>query len=260
MVRGTAGGAGGYARCVRTTTALPRSADLAVWFTAWAGGEVSLDDARDAIVAEDTAHDVVGLPGEDEPLPMILALGRLQAEGATAAGLALPVPGDPLGLAGPPAFNAHAVDAEEAVVLGGVDGGLVPHVAGAGVVWRFHPAVSRRQIPDLADADTSLRRALLDAANALARLDVARWRPEVADELVSLRRGHHLTFPAGWDHRAVRVASLAARCRGVVELALDDDGGAITAGEADARRAALAPLDQAARRALVAACSVDGGR
>ncbi|MDX5398505.1 MAG: hypothetical protein LPK92_02100, partial [Actinomycetes bacterium] len=82
---------------MRTTTALPRSADLAVWFTAWAAGEVSLDDARDAIVAGDTAHDVVGLPGESEPVPVILALGRLRAEGATSAGLALPVPGDPLG-------------------------------------------------------------------------------------------------------------------------------------------------------------------
>lgn len=231
-----------------------------MWFTAWATGRVSLDDARDAIVAGDTAHDVLGLPGETEPVPLILALGRLRAEGTTSAGLALPVPGDPLGLAGPPAFNADAVDAEEAVVLDGVDAGLVPHVAGAGVVWRFHPAVSARQVPDLPEADTSLRKALLDAANALARLDVARWRPEVADELVSLRRGSDLTFPHGWDSRAVRVASLAARCRGIVDLALDDDGGAITAAEADARRAALAPLDHAARRALVAACSVGAGR
>lgn len=231
-----------------------------MWFTAWTRGEVSLDDARDAIVAGDTAHDVLGLPDDGEPVPLILALGRLRAAGATSAGLALPVPGDPLGLAGPPAFNADAVDAEEAVVLDGTDAGLVPHVAGAGVVWRFHPAVSRRQVPDLPEADTALRRALLDAANALARLDVARWRPEVADELVSLRSGSDLSFPTGWDHRAVRVASLAARCRGIVGLALADDGGAVTAAEADARRAALTPLDQAARRALVAACSVHGGR
>jgi hypothetical protein len=245
---------------VRTTTALPRSADLAVWFTAWAAGEVSLDDARDAIVAGDAAHDVLGLPGEAGPVPLILALGRLRADGATGAGLALPVPGDPLGVAGPAAFNADALEAAEAVVLDGTDGGLVPHVAGAGVAWRFHRAASLRQVPDLPEADSALRRALVETAEALARLDVARWRPEVADELVSLRRGHDLTFPPGWQGRAVRVASLASRCRAIVDLALDDEGAAVTAAEADARRTALAPLDHAARRGLVAACSPRPGR
>jgi hypothetical protein len=40
-----------------------------------------------------------------------------------------------------------------------------------------------------------------------------------------------------------------------VELALEDDGGSITAAEADARTEALRPLDRAARRGLVAACT-----
>jgi hypothetical protein len=242
---------------VRTTTALPRSADLAVWFTAWAAGGASLDDARDAVVGGDTAHDVVGLPGEPEPVPLILALGRLRAAGAFRAGLALPVPGDPLGLAGPPAFNADALEIEEAVVFDGLDAGMVPHVVGAGVVWGYHPATSRRQVPDLSEADTSLRRAVVAAADVLADLDVARWRPEVADELLALRRTSDLRLPPGWEGRAVRLASLAARCRAIVELALDDDGAAVSAAEAEARRRALAPLDHAARRALVAACSAD---
>jgi hypothetical protein len=245
---------------VRTTTALPRSADLAAWFTAWAAGEVSLDDARDAMVGEDTAHDVVGLPGEAEPVPLILALGRLRAQGATGAGLALPVPGDPLGLAGPAGFNAHAIDAEEAVVLTGIEAGLVPHVAGAGVVWQLHEAVSRRQVPDLVEADTTLRQVLLRAADDLADLDVARWRPEVADELMALRRPSEVHLPASWDARAVRVAGLALRCRTIVEMALDDDGGAVSASEAEARRRVLLPLDHAARRGLVAACSTTADR
>jgi hypothetical protein len=245
---------------VRTTTALPRSADLAVWFTAWAAGQASLDDARDAIVASDATHDLVGLPGEAEPVPLILALGRLRSAGAVSAGLALPVPGDPLGLAGPPTFNADALEAEEAVVMEGLDAGLVPHVAGAGVVWRYHDAASRRQVPDLAEADTALRRAVLESANVLADLDVARWRPEIADELMALRRPADLPFPPRWDARAVRVASLAARCRTIVDLALEDEGGAVSAAEAEARRTALTPLDHAARRGLVAACSSLPGR
>lgn len=245
---------------MRTTTALPRSADLATWLTAWVAGRVSLDDARDAVVGEDTAHDVAGLPGESEPVPLILALGRLRSAGATSAGLALPVPGDPLGLAGPAAFNADALEAEEAVVLGGVDLGLVPHVAGAGVVWQVHEAAAHRQVPDLAEADTALRKVLIDAANDLADLDVARWRPEVADELMSLRRVSDVRLPPSWQPRAVRVASLSLRCRAIVDLALADEGAAVSASEAEARRRALTPLDHAARRGLVAACSLGADR
>jgi hypothetical protein len=192
-------------------------------------------------------------------VPLILALGALRAEGATAAGLALPVPGDPLGLGGPPPFNAEALEAGEAVVLD-ADLGLVPVRAGAGVVWRCLPAVTRRQVPDLDEADTGLRAELPRAADALAELDVARWRPEVADELMALRRPQPLDVPAAMDPRAQRMVAFAERCRTIVALALVDDGGAVTAAEADRRREALLPLDRAARRALVAACSHPMGR
>lgn len=238
-----------------TTTTLPVSAELALWFTAWATGRSSLDDARDAVVGDDAAHDVVGLPGEEEPVPLILAFGALRAAGAGSAGLALPTPGDPLGLAGPAAFNAEALEAGECVVLDGTEGGLVPHRAGSGVSWRYLPATSRRQVPDVAEADTALRRAVVESAAALADLDIARWRPEVADELMALRRPSDVRFPPDVTPRAVRLASLALRCRTIVALALDDDGGAVSAHEADRRRTTLTPLDQAARRALVAACS-----
>jgi hypothetical protein len=240
---------------VSTSTALPLSARFALWFSAWVSGTTSLDDSRDAIVADDAAHDVVSLPDQDGTVALILAMGLLRAEGATAAGLALPVPGDPLGLAGPGDFNTNALDAGEGVVLGGTDLGLVPRRTGAGVTWTCHLAVSRRHVPDPAEADTSLRQALVKASDALADLDVARWRPDVADDLMALRRPVDVGFPSGMTPRAVRLASLATRCRAIVDLALADDGGSVTAAEADARRAALTPLDHAARRGLVAACS-----
>jgi hypothetical protein len=123
------------------------------------------------------------------------------------------------------------------------------------VVWSCHPAVSRRQLPDPSEADTSLRQTLLRTTDTLAHLDVARWRPDVADELMALRRTVDLAFPDTMAPRAVRLASLAVRCRTIVDLALADDGGSITGPEADARRRALAPLDHAARRGLVAACA-----
>jgi hypothetical protein len=232
---------------------LPDSARFALWFTAWCAGATSLDETRDAIVGDDAAHDVAGLPSGTAPL--ILALGQLRAAGATGAGVALPVAGDPLGLAGPPAYNALAIERGEAVVLDGAGLGLVPLRAGSGVVWQALPAVTLRQVPDLSEADTRLRVALVETADTLAGLDVARWRPEVADELMALRLPADLALPPGASDRASRMLGLATRLRTVVELALADDGGAVSASEADRRREAILPLDHAARRALVAACT-----
>jgi len=237
------------------TVSLPASARFALWFSAWTAGTASLDEARDGIVGGDTAHDVVGLPDRPDAVPLILGLGLLRAEGGRHAGLALPVPGDLLGLAGPAGFNVEVVDVGEAVVVEGAGLGLVPHRAGAGVQWRCYRATTERQVPDPSEADALLRRALLGTADRLAHLDVARWRPDVADELTSLRRHVDLAFPPGMGSRAVRLAGTAARCRAIVELALEDDGGSVTAAEADARTEALRPLDHAARRGLVAACA-----
>jgi hypothetical protein len=234
---------------------LPVSARFALWFSAWVAGRSSLDDTRDAIMGGDAAHDVVGVPGSSGSQPLIVALGLLRGHRASGAGLALPVPGDPLGLAGPAPFNAEVVEEGEGVVLEGADLGLVPHRSGAGVVWTCHQAVSRRQLPDPSEADTGLRQALLSTTGVLSDLDVARWRPEVADELMALRRTGDFAFPEAMAPRAVRLAALATRCRTIVDLALEDDGGSLTVAEAEARRRALLPLDHAARRGLVAACT-----
>jgi hypothetical protein len=239
----------------RTRVAESDAVRFALWFNAWTAGAVSLDAARDGIVADDAAHDVVGLPDRDEPVPLILALGLLRAERATAAGLALPVAGDPVGLAGPASFNTEALEVGEAVLLEGADLGLVPARAGAGVVWRCLPATSRRQVPSLPEADTDLRATLPRVADALADLEVARWRPEVADALLGLRSGDPLLLPPGADPRLARTVDLADRCRHIVDLALEDDGGALNAFEVAERRKPLVRLDAAARRALVAACS-----
>jgi len=236
------------------STDLPLSARFALWFSAWTAGNVSLDEARDGIVA-DAVHHVLGIPGRNEPTPLIVALGLLRTEGARQAVLALPVPGDPLGLGGPSEFNTEALDAGEGVLLPGAGLGLVPDPVGAGVQWRCLDAVTHTQVPDPSEAEGVLRGVLLDSANRLAALDVARWRPEVADELSELRGTPAIDLPSGMAPRAMQLVSLATRCRSIVDLALVDDGGAVSAAEADARREALLPLDQAARRGLVAACA-----
>lgn len=244
----------------RGRVGLPDAGRLALWLTAWLQGGVSLDVARDAVVGADAAHDVVGLPGNEEPVPLILALGLLRAERVTSAGLALPRPGDPLGLGGPAGFNTEAIEVGQSVVCSGADLGLLPVRTGAGVVWRCLQADSRRQVPDLAEADTELRALLPQVAAGLAALDVARWRPEVADELLSLRTEPRLDVPPAMSARAVRVLGLGLRCCRIVDLALEDDGAALTVTEADRRRDLLRPLEAAARRAVVAACSAPSDR
>ena len=64
--------------------------------------------------------------------------------------------------------------------------------------------------PDVGDADRGLRSALVEAADGVARLDVARWQPEVADELLDLRRvGRDLEAPPGVPARCVDLAGRA---------------------------------------------------
>jgi hypothetical protein len=83
---------------------LPRAARLASWTNAWLTGATSLDEADVGIKGDDAAHHVIGLPGQDEPIPVLLSLGTLRNLGARAMVVALPAPGDPLGLARPRDF------------------------------------------------------------------------------------------------------------------------------------------------------------
>jgi len=236
------------------TTLLPASARLAWWGTAWLRGHVVTDLVVDAVLGDDATHAVAGLPGTDRTETLVVALGRLRSAGASGLGAAFPAEGDPVGLGGPAAFNADALEAGEAVVAADAGLGLVPHRTGAAVTWTSHPA-ARRQLPDVGEADRQLRSALIDSANELARLEVARWRPEVADELLNLRHREPVAAPAGVPPRCVELAARGLQALGIAELALEDDGGAVSAAEITAREAALRPLARAGRRALVAACS-----
>jgi hypothetical protein len=236
------------------TTALPIAARLSWWGTAWLRGHVVADLVVDAVLGDDATHAVVGVPGTEGTESLVVALGRLRAAGATCIGAAFPAEGDPVGLGGPAAFNADALEAGEAVVVAEAGLGLVPHRTGAAVIWSAQPA-ARRQLPDVGEADRQLRRALVDSAEALARLDVARWRPEVADQLINLRHRPPVIAPAGVPPRCVELAARGLQAIGIAELALEDDGGAVSATEAVAREAALRPLARAGRAALVAACS-----
>ncbi|GGW88434.1 hypothetical protein GCM10010297_06760 [Streptomyces malachitofuscus] len=220
-----------------------------------------------AIVGEDAVHRVEGVPGESAPVGLTLALGRLRALGVTGLRVALPTPGHPLGLSGPPEFNARALEAEEAVVCSGAALGLVPEVYEAGpsgdvhveVVWHCLPVreAPPADVPSLGEAERELAEALREATEVLTRLDVAGSGPvaEAAIEAYRARamRGREVLAP-GYPPRAVRVLELAQRVGALVSLAgAKGHGGAVSASEMAARAGALRPVERTARRAQVAA-------
>ncbi|NEE24453.1 hypothetical protein G3M53_03100, partial [Streptomyces sp. SID7982] len=224
----------------------PRSGLLAAWGNALLAGLVSPDDAASAIVGEDARHRVVGLPDWPEPAGLTLALGRLRSLGASGFRVALPVPGHPLGLSGPPEFNERAMEAEEAVVTVGAGLGLVPEVAAVGpegdmhveVVWHCLPVreAPPADVPSLGEAERELAQALREATEVLSRLDVAGSGP-VADAALDAYRarahaGARDALAPGYPQRAVRVLELADRVALLVELAgSSGHGGAVSAAE-----------------------------
>ncbi|MFK4071443.1 hypothetical protein [Streptomyces sp. NPDC029674] len=245
----------------------PRSGRLAAWGNALLAGLVSPDDAVLAMVGEDAVHRVEGLPGESGPVGLTLAMGRLRSLGVTGLRVALPAPGHPLGLSGPPGFNARALEAEEAVVCFGAPYGLVPEVYEAGpdgdvhveVVWHCLPVreAPPADVPSLGEAERELAEALREATQVLSRLDVAGSGPVAEAALDAYRaraeRGRELLAP-GYPPRAVRVLELAQRVGLLISLAYENGhGGAVSASEMAARVQALRPVERTARRAQVAA-------
>nr|SBO91501.1 FIG01126937: hypothetical protein [Nonomuraea gerenzanensis] len=205
---------------------------------------MGLDEAADHVEA-------VGGPAVAGDVPLRKYLANLRAEGLSELRLALPAPGDPLGLSGPPSFNSAAVDAGQAAiaVLADRNLGLVPlpdrrGSSYVGVRLEVHDAGPvRHDLPSLAEAERELSDAMRSATEALTSVD-----GPVQDRPDRLGRGGELA--PGYPGRAHRVSTLATRLAAVLRLA-DERG--LTSGQVAARGAALRELDRAVRRALVAA-------
>ncbi|MFL6174436.1 MAG: hypothetical protein ACJ716_16215 [Marmoricola sp.] len=239
---------------------LPRSALLTLWVGACLRGSVGPDDAALAIRGEDPQHLVVGWPRHPEPLELTHLPAAISSLRGPALRLALPAAGDPVGLAGPPAFNAEALDAEEAVVVAALGSayGLVPEEDARTVLWHCQPV----EVPPLLDpgeASRTLRQVLLTATAELVRLDVASWQPEIPDLMLNLAGRHGLPLPPGTPNAAVEALERAVLCTDIVALARAEHGGAVSSHEMAARARCLTDLDAAARRAIVALCSASLG-
>lgn len=239
---------------------VPSCARVACWLNAWVARRRSADDVIGGLLDGRASVEFVE-PTERQSLSPAMVLGALSRLDVRRVSASLPTPGDLTGLGGPAAFNADALDAGEAVLWHGAAIGFVPVSVGRSTSWRGSPATPPAYLPDVATADRDLRRSLTDAAEALARLDVASWSPDVADALLNVRAP--ATDDAGLPFASPLAASTAlagVRCGQIADLALDDEGGALSSRQAEQRRHVLVPLRRSARAAVVAACSSVDGR
>lgn len=243
---------------------------MVAWGGAWLAGEAGLDESAARIRAADDAVTVTGLATGD--LDVHRSLPRLRADGVTRWRLVLPAPGDPTGLPGPGPFTSAALAAGEGVLGLREDAtavGLVPTVTVHGTpldgtttttCWTaFGLAhVGPWPGPFLPEAEHDLRRGVLEVAAALRDLDVARWRPELADALHDLRaqarrRGSDDDLPAAFPPRARELLARSRQLDGVLALAAQDAGSALDTRQALAREGHLRDLARLVRRARVAA-------
>lgn len=247
---------------------LPRSVLLALWLAEPGPGAGPVQRTLDAVQGDDEPHRVT-TAGTDVPATGagLADLVAAWASGPRTVAAVLPAPGDPAGT--PAAVAAPALEAGEAVLVSTPAGDFaaVPQVEEFGsvyepghlVTWAVHAVPPWQtalvgQVGTLAEADRALTAALSRATEALVALDVARWRPDAAEQIAALRSAADArSLPPGLDARRVRMLGTAARLRAIVRIATSDDGAAVNLWQADQRTSALRDVERAARHALAAA-------
>jgi hypothetical protein len=196
----------------------------------------------------------------------------------------LPRAGDPMGA--PAARSADLLDAGEGLLLRRADtrgveqcSVVVPmrstygsiYERGELVTWTVEediadllpaPSLLLAGVESLSQARREIQLALTEAIETLEALDVARDRPDLADQLLdlSLATLPDKLVPPHVEPRQLDVLERAARLLAIVDVALDDDGAAVTAAQLDERSRALAGVERAARHAMCAASATRPGR
>lgn len=246
-----------------------RAALLAAWGTAYLQGSSDVNEAVAEVEGSDEPHlvviDTIGSPDE-----LAEGLTALAERGVTGLRLALPAPGDLLGLLGPPTLNAAALAAGEAVIAvdastSDQDGvlALVPDVTTFGtpgdqghcVTWRTMTSTAGQpDVPTVAEADRELRDAMRSSTEALSSLGITSWGGDPRDTTERLRAGaRRVALPSVAGPRAETLLHRSLTVLAIAEAARADTSGSLSSFAAEARLTALAPLDRAARRGLVAA-------
>lgn len=199
---------------------------LACWANAWLAGGADVDDVADSLSADGRAHhayaaDADALVAMDSPdmEPMLWALTALRRAGTDLFVAALPVPGQLIGLAGPPNFNVDAVAAGSAAIACGSGLSLLPSVIGGGVQWQVRAAQAPPPV-DVREAEQTLAGLMLSLSRS--RTDDS-WAgppgdvPTPADMRSELGR---LQLPPTLSQRGRQLAERAVQCWSVAESAL----------------------------------------
>jgi len=208
----------------------------AVWLSSWLRGAAASDDVLEALaeLAPD-APAVVSLQG-DAPAPLPELLVALRAAGATSVWLLLPRPGRTIG------WPPGAPDVPTPAVLlgrGELGVSLLRHAPSG---WRLDPlppaplvGVQAQMLTPRAGA-RALADAVTSAAERLERLGLDRpaTRPQPRSWERTLMR-----LPEALDAQFGGLLARLATLHDALDLAGDEDGAAVTAGEALARSAEL---------------------
>lgn len=237
---------------------LPVSVVLALWAPVPSSHGLSLVQGPDGV------HDVINSVitgtsdgdrggGNDDDTPERASLERWLADARplTRVTTVLPSPSGAAGTWGIPP------DVEEGVVIEGRPGRilLVPEDSGTSVTWRAEPLTGPLPPLDAAHARRQVHAATEEAIDALIELDLARERPEMADALNDLLTSavDPRLVPPWLPSRNRELLERSLRLAGICELALDDDGAAATALQAQRRSSVLRPLLAVARHGAAAA-------
>ncbi|MHB1064491.1 MAG: hypothetical protein ACYC1Z_08415 [Georgenia sp.] len=258
---------------------LPVSVTLALWLPTVHDRDTALRAVR-AVTRVDEHHEVRSRTGEGAPRTgtppalreMVATLAPVHEVAAV-----LPRSGDPMGT--PAVRSTDLLDAGEGLLLRRRDGRgtevctiVVPlrqtygsvYERGELVTWTVDedvtdlipaPSLLLAGVDSLSQARREIQLAMTEAVEALEDLDVARHRPDVADQLLdlSLATLPDRLLPPGLDRRRLDVLERAARLLAIVALAVADDGAAVTATQTYRRSGALAQVERAARHAMCAA-------
>jgi hypothetical protein len=212
----------------------------------------SIEQAERAIVGDDVAHHVLdpaGALGLDPLRASTLdeALESLMNAERDVWFLALPAPGSLAPLRGPADFNLAGLEQGEAVVASSAGLGLVPIRVGPAVQWRVFRAEHPLPPSSPNEAERAFNEVIIDAASMLSRLDIpsGAW-PELPAAAA---------LAPGYSARQRATVERAARLLTACDAALLNDGGSISAFEADRRAQELRRVRAKAGEALGSAVS-----
>lgn len=232
---------------------LPVSVLLALW--------APVPSSRAAAVVEgpDGAHRVLdGRTGWEGPLGDWLGLlGEPRRVCALVSSPVEPLPG--LALVAPGGETVLLEPGPAGTGPGGACA-VVPEPSGTSVLWRVLELPGSPAPFDAAHARREVHTATEEAIEALVSLDLARERPELADELTDLVTAvlDPRLVPPSLPARRRELLERSLRLAGICELALDDDGASVTALQAERRGRVLRPLLEVARRGVAAATETWG--